>query len=74
MDVSPPQLQGAQPLLAVLSQPPQKPPGALPHLAPAAEPSRLRQALRANKSDTLLRIIGHLLNNQFINQHIGTDV
>lgn len=53
MDVSPPQLQGAQPLLAVLPQPPQKPPAALPHLAPAAEPSSLRQALCANKSDTL---------------------
>lgn len=53
MDVSPPQLQGAHPLLAVLPQPPQKPAGALPQLAPAAEPLSLCQALCANKSDTL---------------------
>ncbi len=55
VDVSPPELQGAQPFLGIIPQPPQIPAGALPQLAPTAELSSVLQALRTNRkqSDTL---------------------
>lgn len=37
VDVTPPELHPVDPLFSVFLQPPQKPAGALPELAPAAE-------------------------------------
>lgn len=56
VDVSPPELHGAQPLTAVVPQPPQVATGVAPHLAPAAEFASLSQTLRSDNNtrrDTL---------------------
>lgn len=52
VDVSPPELQGAQPFLGIIPQPPQIPAGALPQLAPTAELASLLQALRTNRGQS----------------------
>lgn len=50
VDVSPPELHGAQPLVAVVPQLPQVAAGAAPQLAPAAEVPSFSQTLRSDKT------------------------
>lgn len=54
VDVSPPELQGAQPFLGLISQPPEIPAAALPPLSPAAELSIIFKALRSSQINSLL--------------------
>lgn len=49
VDVSPPELQGAQPFLDIILQPLQMPASVLPELAPTAELSSLLYAQCTNK-------------------------
>lgn len=56
VDVSPPELHGAQPLLAVVPQSPQVSAGAPPQLTPAAELPGLSETLR---SDNNTRCVTH---------------
>lgn len=55
MDVSPPELHGAQPLLAVVPQSPQVSAGAPPQLAPAAELPGLSETLRSDNNTSSLQ-------------------
>lgn len=50
VDVAPPELHRVQPLLSVFLEPPQKPAGALPELAPTAELLSFSQTLRTAKN------------------------
>lgn len=49
VDVIPPERQGAQPVFSIFPQPPQKPAGTLPELAPTFELLSFCQTLCADK-------------------------